>query len=221
MFVCFRTAPPLPLRERCHRKTQAIRLARTLLFAGVAMLQTACIALAGGALQVMEEEKEFVRIDPRFSFNVAKVPNWFPGEDLPLNDTEKIVYLTKGAPDYIRFWWNDEGTFIRSSDFSGRMSEVSDMVKDVERSWIYLKEGIEVRFPRRGGYAEETVDDMTRAVCNFGDPTSRATPKFTKDGKLRENWRWVDMGVLIDFLDREEIRRTYFQGTGKGTILTH
>lgn len=203
------------------RSTGTIRLAiRVALIASLGFWQMGCItALLGGAAVAIEEEKDIVRLDPRFSFNVAEVPNWFPGEDAPLNDTERLVHLTKGAPDYIRFWWDKNGKFIKGSDFSGRMGEVSSMVKEVDRSWIYMDEGVEVKFPSRGGYTENDLEDRTRAVCEFGDPTSRVPPRMNRDGLLKENWRWVDQGVFIDFVDGAETRRRFFAGTGKGTFL--
>ncbi len=164
-------------------------------------------------------DKEIIEINPRYSYNVAKVPSWFPSKKHPLTTPEREVFQRYGKPDFIHFWWKTDGTFITSSDLAGKRDEIPTMVNEARKTWVYMERKIEVEFKGPNGYVEHPATEKTLLICQYGDPTRKSDVKTDNQGRSRETWIWMDQGVKIDFVDNLEIKRYNFQGAGQGTDL--
>ncbi len=176
------------------------------------------------SLAACAREERAIEIDDRFSMNLARIPLWFPGEGeerIALTATEEAVLREKGNPNFIRFWWRHDGSFITSSDLSGKGELLPDMVGAMKKTWIYRYAEVEIEFLPQGGYLEHPMSEKLKLVCDYGDPSMKAPPKMNKHGQLRETWTWIDHGFIIDFLDDVEVSRRHFGGTGEGTFLGH
>lgn len=169
-------------------------------------------------------EKHVIEIDDHFSMNIARVPFWFPGEGderVELTATEESVLREKGNPDFIRFWWRDDGSFITSSDLTGRSEELPDLMTHMKKTWIYRRDAIEIEFLPTGGYLEHPMTEKLKLICDYGDPSYKEGPRPTKTGEMKETWTWVGRGIIVGFLDDAEVSRHYFGGSGEGTFLGH
>lgn len=165
-----------------------------------------------------------IEIDDRFSMNLARVPGWFPGEGderVALTATEEAVLREMGKPDFIRFWWRSDGSFISSSDLSGKAEIIPDMFTDMKKTWIYRRNELEVEFLPQGGFLEHPMSEKLRLVCDYGDPSMKTPPRPNSRGQLKESWTWIGHGLIIEFLDDVEVARRHFTGTGEGTFLGH
>lgn len=162
-----------------------------------------------------------IEIDHRFSYNVAKTPSWFPPapEEENLTPSQIMVIRKFGPPGFFRFWWRPDGEFITSSDFSGHQADVPRMLTETKRTWIYLNKDLEIEFTNDGNWLEHPVTDKVKLVCLNGDPSGKSAPVMKRDGSMRETWRWVDRGIIVEMIDGTEVKRRHFQGTGQGTYL--
>jgi hypothetical protein len=161
-----------------------------------------------------------IEIDQRFSMNIVRVPSWFPPEkNSGLTATQHAVLLEKGQPDFIRFWWRHDGSFITSSDLLGKVDVLPDMMETMKKTWIYRRQELEIEFLPQGGYLEHPMTEKLRLVCDYGDPNRKHPPRPTRSGQMREAWIWYDHGLNVEFLDEIEVKRTHFGGTGEGTFL--
>lgn len=199
--------------SRCRSDGSPLRAAlvtacRTLLLFTAIQLSAAC-----------QSEPNVIEIDPRFSYNVVKVPSWFPPADQELTPAETEVMQRWGPPDYMRFWWRPDGEFIMSSDFSGKQDQVVTMMTDAMRTWIYHREKREVEFLPNGGYREFPVSTQLDYICKYGDPEHKSVPRVDSAGRKRETWRWAEYGEMVEFLDGEVVHTSYFERTGSGTQL--
>ena len=187
------------------------------LFIGYLSTLTLCavIALSAGC-----RTPKSIEIDHRFSYNVARVPTWFPGEKYVPNPAEQELLERRGRPDYIRFWWLVDGTFISSADLSGKVASIMDEMAGTKRTWVYLQDNKEIEFKEDGsGYLEHPVVEQLALICKYGDPTERDPVKTSPSGAKLETWQWRDYGIRINFVDGKEIKRETFHGTGRGTII--
>lgn len=186
-------------------------------------LVLACLLLFEIALAGCQHEDRTIEIDDRFSMNVVRVPAWFPPppeEESGLTATEQAVIREKGAPNFIRFWWRTDGSFIRSSDLAGKGEQIPDMMAQMKRTWIYRQAEIEVEFlPNGAGYLEHPMTEKLKLICDYGDPSEKSAPRPTKSGQTKETWTWIDHGMIVEFLDDVEVKRSHFGGTGEGTFL--
>jgi hypothetical protein len=166
-------------------------------------------------------KKELIELDPRFSFNLAPVPPSFPGEDFAaLTPNQQEVFLKYGKPDFIRFYWISDGTFITSSDLSGKGPTMEQTIAETKKTWIYTgRNEREVEFLSNGGYVEHPLTEKLRLIARYGDPNDKSPPKRDDRGRVREYWQWIDHGMLIEFLDDQEVNRQHFTATGRGTVL--
>ncbi len=163
--------------------------------------------------------KQIIEVDPRFSMNVVKTPYWFPGKQ-ELTPVELDVLDRYGSPNFIRFWWREDGSMINSSDLSGRDQEVIQAdLNNMTKSWIYLSNNIEVVFAaNRMSHREQPVSEVTRTLCLYGDPGMRQVNQFT--GREVETWIWMDHGRMATVEDGRITKMTRIgQGTGSGTYL--
>lgn len=202
---------PVSVRFRAGRIIQMKKLER--LFAALGL----CLVMAG-SLACNRDEKA-IEIDHRFSYNVAKVPSWFPPEDYEPSPTEKAILTQRGKPDFIRFWWFQDGEFITSSDLSGKSDKIDEVMAETKRTWVYIGDGKEIEFLEQGGYLEHPLTEQLKLICRYGDPTTKTPPKADDRGHMRESWSWIEAGLRIDFIDGAEYKREHFQGTGRGTYL--
>lgn len=170
-------------------------------------------------VQGCQSDPKVIEIDPRFSYNVVKVPSWFPPAEQEMSPAEMEVIQRWGPPDYMRFWWRPDGEFIMSSDFSGKQDQVVTMLEDATRSWIYYREKREVEFLPNGGYREFPVTTQVDYLCKYGDPEHKSVPKIDAVGRKHETWRWIEYGEMVEFVDGEVARTSYFERTGSGTQL--
>lgn len=163
-------------------------------------------------------------IDDRFSMNVARVPLWFPGteeERATLTATEEAVLREKGRPDFIRFWWRPDGSFITSSDLTGRQEGMEDWVAEMKKTWIFRRQNLEIEFLPEGGYLEHPMTERLKLICDYGDPSFKEGPRPNRAGQMKETWNWMDHGLYIEFLDGVEVKRQHYTGSGEGTFLGH
>jgi hypothetical protein len=159
--------------------------------------------------------------DERFSINVLEPPACYPDPENPLNAAEGDIYTLHGRPDFIRFWWNPHGRFITTSDLSGQRDHLADKMATMKKSWIYVEEDLEIIFrPNGDGYLpSRPVSPMLKTICEFGDPSYRSDPLY-HNGVRKENWHWIESGLLIELEGGVELTRKYIhQGTGQGTFL--
>lgn len=164
-------------------------------------------------------DKHVLDLDYHFSMNVLKAPEWYPGEKDQLTPGQLDIYQRMGAPDYIRFWWRPDGSIITTSDLASRgPDKTMEDMQSCDKSWIYLREGEEVIFYKKGGYKKQPLEEPVKLLCTYGDPTQR-TPPLMKNGRKIENWIWIDHGIRIRLEDGKEVDRAYMTPTGTGTIL--
>ena len=157
---------------------------------------------------------KIIELDHRFSMNVLRTPYWFPG-DMELTPAELEILDRYGPPNYIRFWWREDGSMITSSDLSGRDGEVIQAdINNMSKSWIYMHIDKEVVFsPDRASRREQEIGELTRLICNYGDPGMRSV---SPDG-LRETWIWIDYGKQATLLNGRLVNVSRRQPTGAGT----
>ncbi|MBI1785173.1 hypothetical protein HYR69_08515 [Candidatus Sumerlaeota bacterium] len=185
-----------------------------------------------------------IEIDNRFSYNVARVPSWYPPQAKvsfrrktasfltfglvsaappavsPLTPAEQDVMDRMGRPDFIHFWWTPDGTFITSSDLAGKNLDIGEELKLTKRTWVYLKDKSEIEFHNDGSrYDVHPLTPKLELICTYGDPTQKTPPKPDKGGRMHETWEWLEHGLRIEFVDGVELKREFFHGTGRGTYL--
>ena len=162
---------------------------------------------------------EGIVIDHRFSYNVARVPPQFPKDLQTLLPMEREVFFRYGRPDFSRIWWREDGSFIRSSDLSGRGLRTEDTLSSVKTTWIYLYRDTEIEFLPGGGYRSHPLSDRLRLTCLYGDPSSKNFPTTDAQGRERESWIWYDHRIRVELLDGMIVKQTRFSGFGQGTDL--
>lgn len=192
------------------------------MLATVALMAAACAS-----------NKVDIAIDDRFSWNVAKVPPNFNGPKIKHNPAETEVLARKGVPDFIRIWWNADGSLIRSSDLSGRRDQVGQILATNKKSWIYMDaeeskegegsedapKGEEILFRTNGnGYRSQPLSGAMRLVCLYGDPSTRSTP-VERGGSTHETWIWIDRGIQVELVDGKPGKERHITATGSGTYL--
>ncbi len=161
-----------------------------------------------------------IELDPRFSMNLAKVPYWFPDPKVPMGPVENEVLERYGPPDFIRFWWREDGSMITSSDLSGRDREtIQGNLDNMKKSWIYVNNNIEVVFsPNRMSIREQPIDEITGLLCQWGDPGRRT--HLQTGGRNMETWIWVDHGWKATIENGRIVSKDRIgPGTGSGTYL--
>lgn len=177
------------------------------------------LTIASMALAGCGGNKHIIEIDPRFSMNIVKTPYWFPDEE-QLFPVEKDVLDRYGKPNFIRRWWRDDGSFITSSDLSGKDKEkvLEDMAHQ-KTSYVYLAMKKEVVFSAdHRSQHEQPISDTLDLICKYGDP-ERNRPVII-DGRKRETWKWIDYGKMAILEDNKLVKLTDIgTGTGQGTIL--
>lgn len=177
------------------------------------------LILVALALAACGGDKHIIEIDQRFSYNVVRTPFWFPDEK-QLFPVEKDVLDRYGRPNFIRRWWRDDGSFITSSDLSGKdKDKVAEEMAHQKTSWVYLTMRKEVvfSFDHRSHY-EQPISDALDLICQYGDP-ERNRPVLV-DGRKRETWKWIDHGKMAVLEDNRLIKLTDIgPGTGTGTII--
>ncbi len=185
------------------------RLRQIIIFAGLLVLWTGCA-----------RNKHILELDYHFSMKVLEAPEWYPGENDELGPGQTDIYQRMGSPDYLRFWWRPDGSIITTSDLASRGSEKIMMdMKSCDKSWIFLREGEEVIFYKKGGYKKQPLDESVKLLCTYGDPTLR-NPPVIKNGRKMETWIWIDRGIRIVLEDGKEVDRAYTTPTGSGTIIS-
>ena len=175
----------------------------------------ACLALLG----IGCGNKEVIEIDHRFSNNVVKTPAWFPGEKTVLSAGEQEVIFRRGNPDFIRFWWNSEGSIVDTSDFSGKSREdLDESMGTVKKSWIYMFDKKEIMFTNsREGYRERDLEESLELICQHGDPGTRSKI-VSRGGHEYQTWSWLENGLQVELMDNKVIKKNYLHtGTGMGT----
>jgi hypothetical protein len=179
------------------------------------MLPCLALALAAGC-----RHAKVIEFDDHFSFNVVKTPSWFPDKKQPLTDAQAEILFNMGRPDFLHFWWRPDGSLISSSDLTGMAPEtLSEQLSTMDQSWIYLKEKKEIVFLNNGkSYQSRELSDLMDLVCNYGDPSSRS-PAVMAEGRRRETLIWIDRGVKAVLEDGKVVDKSYFPGTGQGTIM--
>jgi len=181
---------------------------------------TALALAAAVGLAACSRKSRIIQIDHRFSYNVVRVPEWFPPKLEEMSPAQREVLFERGAPEFLRFWWRSDGRFISSSDLSGRFHEAAEDLASLKKTWIYLRQDTEIEFTPTGGYAAHPLTDPLRLICLYGDPTDKGRPIPDRQGRLRETWTWIEHGIMVELLDGVEVRRSFFQATGQGTDLT-
>ena len=178
----------------------------------VLSLLTAVLATTGCA------RDHVIEIDPRYSLNVIRTPVWWPGEDKELTPAQQEVLFRYGIPDNIRLWWRRDGSFITSSDLSGREpKDIAYELQTMRHSWIYLDSKDEIRFSNNGmEYEVEPLSEVLEKICLYGDPSFRSQPRLV-NGVMRETWQWMEFGEQIELVDGEIVSTRYFDATGQGT----
>ncbi len=171
-------------------------------------------------LAACRSKPQVIEIDHRFSYNVAKVPAWFPDEKYVPTPAEQEVLDRLGKPDFVHFWWRADGDFITSSDLAGKNLDIADVMKETKRTWIYMHDKSEIEFHKTGSaYDRNPLTPQLQLICTYGDPTRRSPPKTNTAGQKLETWEWIEHGIRIDFVDGQEKRREHFAGTGRGTYI--
>jgi hypothetical protein len=161
-------------------------------------------------------------LDDHFSMNMIRPPAWLGDPKADLKPAEKEVLQRRGRPDFIRVWWNSDGSLIRSSDLAFRSDQVPQLIKAARKSWIYLgsgEKGEEVNFLRDGAsYSAKELSEPIRLICEYGDP-ERSTPVMV-NGEKRETWIWVDRGMKATLVDgKVDSTMEFSRGSGAGTYI--
>lgn len=184
-----------------------------------------CLAAAALGLMGCASEIHIIELDEAFSYNIAAVPSWFPPDDEALTPVEREVIRLHGSPDFIRFWWRPDGTFITSSDIYSRSSDVAEMLKEAKRTWIYYRgttealtaDDIEIEFDEAAGFKIHPLSEQLKMICFYGDPSIRNVNRRDSTGLPNETWIWVDHGLQMRFVGGRITSRKAFAGTGGGT----
>lgn len=193
-----------------------------LLWLGCLLLPLTAIVLLSGC----ESEPQTIEIDDRFSFNVAVVPHWYPREEEILTPSQLETIDKFGPPQFMRFWWRADGSFISSADLSGRdQKEIADEFARMRMTWVYLDQmdmyvassDMEMDFNSDGSVTRNPLTQKLKLICLYGDPTWKSPTTTDDRGHERETWTWMDRGIIIDLSDGEIMRRRNFTGTGEGT----
>lgn len=163
--------------------------------------------------------KEVLTFDHSFSYNLMRVPEWYPGEKTVLSPTEKEIIGRMGPPDFFRFWWNEDGDFVTSSDLHRQFREMNENMKGVKQTWIYAREEREIEFKPTGEYFEHPLPQKIKLIARYGDPSEKSPPRSDARGRTYETWIWIDHGLKVEFMDGMEIKRDHFSGTGRGTFI--
>ncbi|MCE5231346.1 hypothetical protein LLG95_17355 [bacterium] len=183
------------------------------------LVSLALVVLAS-ALAGCSRNKHAIEVDPRYSMNVVKTPYWFP-DDKSLFPVERDVFDRYGAPEYMRLWWRDDGTFITSSDLSGKDKEAIFQDMDhMKKSWIYIRMDKEVVFSAdHSHHFEQPITETLKLICQYGDPQRNRPVEI--DGHTREAWLWMEHGKQALLEDGRLIKISNIGvGTGTGTIIS-
>ena len=164
-------------------------------------------------------EKHQVDFRTEFSKNVVPTPLWFPGE-IETSPAERSVLRKRGAPDYLRYWWNPDGSLVTSSDLrSLDLEERKRKLTVMRKSWIYTRDNEEVIFTPDGGeYKIQPISEVIRLICRYGDPSIKNEPVY-HDGVRRETWLWIDHGLKVVLEDGKVVEQESFSPTGAGTFI--
>ena len=166
-------------------------------------------------------EKPVIKLDERFSQNLAIPLPTFKKPNKKRPPAHAEVLERRGVPDCVRVWWRRDGTLITSSDHSGRRNQIAEMLRTNKQSWIYLDEDEEVVFQQSGaGYQVQPISAILKLIAKYGDPSER-NPPVIRNGHIHETWRWYDHGLQIELVDGKEdpSLRMRFQATGAGTFI--
>ena len=186
------------------------------------LLPLAAIVLFTGC----ESEPRVIEIDDRYSYNVAVVPYWYPRPEEILSPSQLETIEKFGPPHFMRFWWRPDGSFITSSDLTGKdKAEVAEQFERMRMTWVYLDQrdmyvassDMEMDFNADGSVTRNPVTQKLKLVCLYGDPSWKTPPSMDDRGHERESWTWIDHGIIIDLSDGEIMRKRNFTGTGQGT----
>jgi len=136
-------------------------------------------------------------IDLDYSVNVARPGRRFPS-DLDLSQAKREVHEILGNPNFIRFWWTEDGRIHRFLEVDRRLKDPRS-VYQVKHSWIYLDKNIECVFDTDTTYREIPLSDKVRTVCTYGDPED--IKKMSDHPPLKENWNYYSIGLILKFED--------------------
>jgi hypothetical protein len=143
-------------------------------------------------------------MDVAFSINILKPPWWWPDEDTfdvkldPAGKTEKKYFKEHGRPDWLRLYFNREGTIIPYSI----LSEGGGLPKIRQTAWIYTERKIEVTFTAKEAI-ETPLNDEVLTLCELGDPDEILN--ISTDGTTRHvRYLYRRRGVFITFLNQQK-----------------
>lgn len=177
------------------------------------------IGLAAIFIQACGMNDNRIEIDRTFSYNLIRVPRWYPGEEIRLDPMELDMLYRRGRPDFLRLWWNPDGSFVTSSDLYQQFNDMPTNLGAIKKTWIYAYDEVEIEFRNDGSIREHPLTEMVSLICKYGDPSLKNPPKADRRGRMKETWLWYDWGLKVEFLDGMEISRDHFTATGRGTIL--
>ena len=142
-------------------------------------------------------------IDPAFSYNVVRLPWWWPDEDTfdihtPEGKAQKAYYKEHGKPEFIRLLYNTPGTVLPPA----AVSIISGPPSPRSTSWVYTERKVEATFSVKG-VEEKPLNDEVATICERGDPDE--IKDLSKDSKLRVvRYIYRARGDMIDFQDSKK-----------------
>lgn len=136
--------------------------------------------------------KEAITWNLRHSFHLAVPQEDWPGDATKtLSPAQQEIYEKRGNPDYIRFWWRDDGNF--PDGYNPTFMEKAAILK-TKQSWIYIRQGDEVVF--NTSYSSESVpiSDKLAVIIKEGDPEARQVLQDPESGQVEEIWQFLTSG---------------------------
>ncbi len=152
-----------------------------------------------------------VSMDTKFSVNLVRPSDSWP-KLRDLSAAELEAYEKYGKPDFFRVWYNPRGEIATSRE-AGPVYR-NRQVSKLPLSWLYEKQGIEVRFESPTKFVEVPMSDQFRVLCERGDPQERDVLSSVQ-GMRRESWTYWDVGEKYIFLDGKLQEKQVFTGVGR------
>lgn len=185
--------------------------------AGLGLLAIGLVFLSGCALRdsiqwIFGPNNVMEGMNPRFSFNVFEPPKWWPDEDSftsrdkVIGNLKKQYYDEHGAPDYLRVWYNPEGTPLPRES----VTHSRELPEPKSFSWIYLSRNVEVVFTRQGA-EEKPISDEVKTICENGDPDE--VRFIGHDPNIRMvRYIYHQKGLQIDFQNFKIVKKQHLPG---------
>lgn len=155
---------------------------------------------------------KFMVFDVDYSVNLARPTEEFP-DPKTITPAQQAILSEYGKPDYIRIWWDSEGSYRTWMEFQ-RAIEKKDFVEQ-KQSWVYLDKKFEIRFPSQTDFQKVPLTDTLSLIARYGDPEQRTVRQDNDLNARVEVWQYYSAGKLFTILDDKIVKEQTFTQMGK------